>query len=283
VVFTRADGLAFVQLDYDAIERAYVHDPASVVLVTGDGGRTAAIDADSAGRLWIAFVTDTEVLVTSSSDRGATWRRPSPPPVGQTDLDAGEIAALVAFDRSVAVMWSDQRRSRFSFAVHRDDAPLDRWSLETALQGEDLVDDHINLKTDAGGSVYAVTKTSRTRSTDPLLLLLARGTTPSWASHTVATVADNHTRAVLVLDQTHDRIEVYATVGQSGGDIHRKTSPLSPIFFPAGRGEAVIDGPVNDINNATSMKGNISSATGLVVLATGDTDDLYRHYWNPTS
>ena len=42
----------------------------------------------------------------------------------------------------------------------------------------------------------------------------------------------------------------------------------------------MIDETANDINDATTMKGNVSSSTGLVVLATGD---LYRHSWNPNS
>ena len=70
----------------------------------------------------------------------------------------------------------------------------------------------------------------------PLLLLLERDTTPSWATHTVATVADNHTRPIVVLDEQHGRIDVFATGGQSGGDVYRKTSPMATIAFPAGRG-----------------------------------------------
>ena len=51
-----------------------------------------------------------------------------------------------------------------------------------------------------------------------------------------------------------------------------------PSFAP-GLGTKVID--ATDVNNATSTKQSVSSATGLVVQATADQTDLYWHYWKP--
>ena len=283
VTFTRPDGLAFAQLAYDAIERTYVHDPASVVLVTTDSGRTAAIDTDSTGRLWIAYVTDAEVLVTSSSDRGATWRTPAAPPVGQTDLDAGEIAAVIAFDQSVAVMWSDQRRSRFSFAVHRDDAPLDQWSLETALEGEELVDDHINLKVAPGpdgSTVLAAVKTSFddvvAQPDAPLMLVLARSPSGRWTSHQAGTVADTQNRASLVVDDSSGSVHFVSHAPGNGGAVHLKTASLDDLSFPTGRGEVLMSGD-GRLGDVTTPDHNVTSRTGAVVLAGNRDLQTYHH------
>ena len=75
---------------------------------------------------------------------------------------------------------------------------------------------------------------------------------------------------------------MFATSGQSGGSIYRKTAPLSNINFPTGKGTAVLtDADNDDINNATSTKQAVNSTTGLVVLATNDTTRRYWTHYDP--
>jgi PKD repeat protein len=75
---------------------------------------------------------------------------------------------------------------------------------------------------------------------------------------------------------------MFATSGQSGGSIYEKTAPLADIAFPTGRGTAVLtDASSPDLNNATSTKQNVSSATGLVVLATNDSTRRYWTHYDP--
>ena len=59
------------------------------------------------------------------------------------------------------------------FAVHNDADPDTAWTVETATSGPGIADDHINLKTDSSGRVFAATKTSLSGS-GALVRLLVR-------------------------------------------------------------------------------------------------------------
>jgi PKD repeat protein len=99
-------------------------------------------------------------------------------------------------------------------------------------------------------------------------------------------VSDSHTRPIILIDEEHAVAHVYltgpqppSTSGQSGGSIYEKTAPLSTLAFGLGVGTPVIrDADVPDMNNATSTKQNVSSATGVVILAGNDTTDQY--WWH---
>jgi PKD repeat protein len=57
---------------------------------------------------------------------------------------------------------------------------------------------------------------------------------------------------------------------------------MSNISFPPGRGTPVIqDTANNDINNVNSTKQSVSASTGLVLLASNDTNRFYYHSYNP--
>ena len=78
-------------------------------------------------------------------------------------LTAGRIQGLTGTwigGNKIGVMWSDQNTATDFFAVHSDAQPDNVWTIETALQGTGLADDHINLKTDVTGRVFAAVKTS---------------------------------------------------------------------------------------------------------------------------
>jgi hypothetical protein len=53
---------------------------------------------------------------------------------------------------------------------------------------------------------------------------------------------------------------------------------MANISFPLGRGTPVIrDAASPNLNNVTASKQNVTSATGLVVLASNDTTKRYWH------
>lgn len=282
VIFSEARGLAYARLDFDAARRTFVLDAVGVRSVTDRGGRTASLDVDSTDRVWIAFVTRSEVLVTSSADDGVTWVPPAPPPVSGTDLGVGEVAAVVAFDDSVGVMWSDQQRSRFSFAVHRDGDALTQWSLEIPLSGPGLTDDHISLKVargPAGEMVLAAIKTSQDElgpEGAPLMMVLARPSTGGWVAHVAGVVADQQNRPSLVVDEVNAAVHFLSHAPASGGSIYVNSAPLSDLRFRAGRGEVLLsgDGRVADV---TTPDHALTSASGLVVLASSREQQRYYH------
>ena len=189
----------------------------------------------------------------------------------------------------IGVFWSNQEDDKDYFAWQPDGGADDDWTIETALAAATgspaPADDHMNLKTDSSGRVYAVVKTSNSGS-QPLIFLLARSTAGVWTSHVVATNSNSNTRPILELDTSTSTLHVFMTgplngngSGQEGGEIVEKTSPTSPISFPAGDGTTVIrDESSGDMNNATSTKQNVNSSTGIVVLAYNDTTLRYWHH-----
>jgi hypothetical protein len=145
------------------------------------------------------------------------------------------------------------------------------------------VDDHLSLKTDATGRVYAAVKTSLNDLTDPdpdapLILLLVREPSGTWSSHVFGRVQDKHTRPIVLLDEENSDVYLFATRPETGESIYYKRSALSPISFEPGLGTPFIKSSSDTtINNATSTKQNLNPATGLLVLASDQNTRFYFH------
>lgn len=268
---------------YDATTDSYSLDGGFPVQIGNYKTEALTIAKDSTGQLWATwkqgttFVVNTSVCNPGCND--AAWGTPFTPTVAgtKTTFKSDDVSAVIAFAGKVGVFWTNQTNGTDYFAVHDDSSPDTTWSGEIALSGPGLADDHVNLKTDSSGRVYAVVKTSRDGSTDPLVVLLVRSTSGSWTSATVGQKRDSHTRPIVELDEDNQRIHVFATSPESGGGIYEKTSPMSSIAFAAGKGTLVIKNADGELNNATSTKQNVSPATGLVVLASGQ--QVYFHQY----
>jgi hypothetical protein len=157
------------------------------------------------------------------------------------------------------------------------------------VPGTGQADDHLNIKqlqADPSGRVFAVIKTSldRAGSTSAQIVVLGRSSTGAWSRATFGTVADCHTRPILMLDTTNNLVRVYATAPDSGcaftgsaGTIFEKTSSMSSLSFVAGRGTPVIrNSASSNLNNATSSKQSVNAASGVVILAS---NDVTKRYW----
>jgi hypothetical protein len=192
------------------------------------------------------------------------------------------------------VLWSNQEQSAVYFAEHVDGAARTSWDVtRTAIEGLGSADDHINVKAvqaDGTGQVYAVVKTAYDEvggaSTVPLIMLLARDpSTGAWSSYPVARLRDCHTRPVLLVDTEHQMLYVFMTAPNSGcpytgypGSIFMKSSPMSNIAFPEGRGTSIMRDVLSpNLNNPTTTKQSVNSVTGMVVLASNDVTQRYWH------
>ena len=70
---------------------------------------------------------------------------------------------------------------------------------------------------------------------------------------------------------------MFATAPEAGGNIYVKSTDSGDISFKDGLGDLFIDTPQDTkINNATSTKQNLSSDTGMLVVAS---DDETTHYY----
>jgi hypothetical protein len=268
------------RFSYDAGTDTYALDLGFPAQINDWRTETLVIAKDSTGQLWATWTQQSQVMVNRTLLSDAAWGVPFALP-GGTGLSSDDISAVIAFSGRIGVMWSDQTDDEMRFATH-DDSALDDTafgSAEVAVSGTDMADDHINLKADASGQVYAATKTSASTSSQPFNLLSFRSTGGQWTTRVFGTKADNHTRPIVVLNEEKRRLYYFATWDQSGGVIYMKETSLDDPTFGPGRGTAVID--ATDVNNATASKQPVSEATGLVVQASADSTDLYWHYWNP--
>ncbi len=129
-------------------------------------------------------------------------------------------------------------------------------------------------------TVFAAIKTSLDDDDEPFIVLAVRDS--GWTIHTVA-VTDNHqTRPVLVLDEQHQLVYMFATIPEGGGTIHVKASSLANIEFTPGFGDVFIDSATDlKINNVTGSKQNVTSETGLLLLASDQDSNFYLHNFLP--
>ena len=281
---------------YDPATGRHALDAGFPVLVNGARTESLVIDMDSTGRLWATWVQDAQIYANHTNGDDAAWGTPYIVAASLGNV-SDDLSALVAFggDR-IGVMFSSQffGYQRFYFAVHRDgagDAPGD-WAL-TPVPGLTATNDHINLKADRAGRVFAAVKLAERDRTKPRTMLLRRNADSTWSSATFGTVADGHTRPIVVLEDPGSQAHVFATCpqppavnGDSGGDICEKTTSVDALGFEPGIGTAVIrDAGSPKLNDVTSTKQPVNAATGLVILANNPAPgiDTYWHRSLPVS
>src|SRR5690606_19620345 len=133
---------------YNSGSKTYSLDAGFPVDVGVGRMEALVIDQDSTGRLWIAYVQDRYPTVAHSTTNDQTWSAPFRVP-GAAQTNSDDIASVIAFGgNKIGVVWSNQNADAYHLAIHNDGAPVNQWTIETAIQGNNLVDDHINLATD---------------------------------------------------------------------------------------------------------------------------------------
>ena len=271
---------------YHPSTKVYSQDSGFPVTITKGKSETLTVAKDSTGELWVTFVQSNKVLVNHSNGSDSQWATPFTLPASSTatSLESDDESSVISFGgNKVGVMWSNQKTAKMYFAVHQDGAAANTWQAEeTALGGgvncsSKCADDHINLKTDVAGRLYAAIKTSQDASSDARIRLLVRSTAGKWASYTFATKKYGHTRPIVLLDPQHDRIYMFATAPEAGGNIYVKSTDIGDISFKDGLGDIFIDTPQDTkINNSTSTKQNLTGETGMLVMAS---DNETTHYY----
>jgi hypothetical protein len=277
-----------LRYSYDAATKKYSVEPGFPVTVTSGGMEAIVLDKDTTGRLWVSYTQNNQVYVNRSLGDDQSWGTPFVLPVTGTTVSADDISGVVAFDSQIGVMWSNQVDDAMYFATHTDGDPDNVWQgSRTAIQGPKTADDHISLRSlqadDVSGKVFAAVKTSlgdlnNPDTNAPLILLLVRDQAGNWTNYRFGRVIDHHTRPIVMIDQEHRNLYMFATAPETSGTIYYKKTPLSNISFSEGLGTPFIQSTTDThINNATSTKQNVNSATGPPVLASDDTSKYYWH------
>jgi PKD repeat protein len=284
--------------------RLYRFSYASSTYTLDDGFPTAisdfstdamTIDRDSQGRIWAAWTQvsnpsgtwQSTVYVNVSSVDGTSWGSPFVLPVTNPTATADDIAALIAFQGKIGVMWSNESAGTIVFATHSDtDSPDSGWSTSNALVGTGMADDHLNLKSvqyGENGYVVAVSKTSlndiSSDKTNPQLVLhVYKTSTQTFTTVPVAQVGDCVSRPQVLVDAEQARVYVAYTATSStvtgcpfsgtSGSIWMKSSMLDNPSFPTGRGQLIMEDPSSaTLNDVTATKQPVNAATGLLWMA----------------
>jgi hypothetical protein len=280
---TATGNLIFIR--YSVGGGTYVRDAGFPVTLATGGSESLSFARDSTGQIWATWTRVNRVYLAHTNSSDASWSS-SLVPVSDNTVAADDISAIAAFKGHVGIMWSDQQSSAFRLAVHSDTAGDGTWTLETPLSGAGNVDDHVSLKavtTDASGRLFAAVKTALDMpgnggvQTSPIIYVLARSSSGSWTRSVAGTVADKLTRPQLALDSTHGRLFVLMTSPDAGGNIYVKSSLLSSLTFPPGRGSVFITGTGALLNNVSAPKSPVNAATGLLAIASDDGADRYYH------
>jgi hypothetical protein len=266
--------------------------------VTVINGKPEALvlDKDSTGTLWLTYTASNgasgkSVYVAHTTINETTWGKPYVLPLADADnLNVDDISALVAYGNSdgryVGVLYSNQNDDTLSFARHRDGASDVDWERIVLASGAKLPDDHLNIKAlidDPSGRLFAVVKTSLNDKSpkvpsDPLIVLyMISGTSTN--SVTVWSVADDVTRAILMLDRDNQNVHLFgAGPCCSGGAVYTKSSGYNSPSFAIGLGTPFIQLASDPkINNVTSAKQTVNSTSGLLAMASDDSTRYYVH------
>jgi PKD repeat protein len=287
------------RFSYNSATRTYTLDAGFPVQINNLKVETLVIDKDSVGNLWATWPADSKIWVShtlNADDR--TWGTPFVLPLPDAqNLTLDDNSSVISFGgNQIGVMWSNQSTGHDAmyFASHRDGDADSVWSSErTAIQGPGSADDHMNLKvvaTDSGGKVYAAIKTSFNdvgNGSQPLIMLAVRDpSSGNWTSYTISRVSECPNRVIVLIDEENRVLHTFFTApgppgyscNSSGGEIQTKTSSLDAIAFPVGSGTTVIrDADSAVVHNVTSTKQNVSSATGIAILARNSGT---KHYWH---
>jgi hypothetical protein len=273
-----------VRFSYNA--GVWTRDPGFPVTVGTGGAEAVVVAKDSTGLLWLTYTQGSRVWLTHSvAGNDAAWvpRYQLPTPGNEANVSSDDISAIVAYDGDkIGVLWSNQVTMIMFWSWHLDGQDDRVWTLQVAYQQPEGADDHISLRSlvgDSSGRVFAAVKTSMDHPQDPLINVLVLTPGGQWQSHVFSTQADDHTRAILMIDQEHRELYVFAAAPCcSGGPIYYKMAPLDNINFAPGLGQLFISNAVHSgTNNVTSTKQNVDSTVGLLVEAGDDHTRYYLH------
>ncbi|MBI3839346.1 MAG: hypothetical protein HY288_15615 [Planctomycetia bacterium] len=254
------------------------------------GSQTATIDIDSTGRMWVASASPAAVEVRYADAPYTSWSAPIT--LATLSSPVREIAAIVAFDGKIGVMWSNHVAQRFGFSYHVDGANPTSFSANEvpASQsaknvGSGMADDHINIKVASDGTIYAAVKTAYDAATmaNPEMALLVRR--PSGVWDPLYGIDGHGTRQIVELDDAKGFLR-YIYAGETGvNDIVYKDIPLAAIdpnqpnkFYsgmdvsnPIYPRQTLIPGGLS--KNVSSVKGPFDGV--LVIVATNASSGAY--------
>ena len=282
---------------YDIATKVYTLDAGFPVDVTEGQSETLTLARDTTGKLWVTYTESLtaagpgRVMVnrTTTGTNDLLWGTPFELPFPEAvNLLIDDISSIISYNGRVGIMWANQATTpkQMHFAAHVDGTGDTVWQTAPAYTAS--ADDHINLKyvPGPGGALYAAIKTSQNAKLI-VLLVCTNGTCTSTADWANFSVYDSNTfvptRPIVVVDTENSELYVFTTNQVAGAGTpfaiyYKKTSLTNIQFTATDPGTPFIRSSVEiNINNPTSTKQNMTSATGLLVLGSDEVKNLYVH------
>lgn len=252
--------------------------------IMDDSTESLTIAVDSLGRVWATWTWEWMVRYSHQRPDGTFAPHAIVPDSHAADLDADDVASIVAFDDQIGVMWSDEADEQMWFASRFDADPVAEWGDPVAVTPRMslLADDHISLRSAPGDPrVYAAFKTSLARGAEPEIMAAVREPDGSWRTGGVFTASECVTRPQIAVDEDGPRWVVAVTAADGAcpwsgvpGVIVARSAPLGSLSF--GESELLLrNGQRGSLNNVTLPKQTIPVGTDLVALASDDPAGLY--------
>jgi hypothetical protein len=261
---------------YNGATKTYTRLPNfPVTLSLASGTESAVIEKDSTGKLWIAYDPGNEIrVIWSTNPEHTSWNTMG---MALASVDEDDIAAIVAFNNRIGVMWSNQRSDsdNFGFRLHVDGASDTTWGpVEIVEQGGDIADDHINLAVTPTQDVIAITKSSD--GPNEINLFVRWHDSNTWDGPYF--VADHATRPIVVFDRDNQDVYVFYTdwsISTQQGKVSYNMAPLSDLTEFSNRIEFIVV-PGGNLNDVTSTKQAVDASTGLLVMAKSGSEAYYK-------
>jgi hypothetical protein len=291
------DSARFLRYSYDPATARYSLDKGFPVTITEGGMEAITVAKDTTGKLWATYTQGDElrrVFVTHTSAKGdSSWVKPFVLPLRGTTVSSDDVSGIVAFGSQIGLMWGNQYdesgKSGYYFALHEDGEPDDAWRQDNPVLGAGMANDHVNLKADSEGRVFATLKTRRDRidrdPDAPYSMLWVRDPDGGWTGHVFGTVGDSHTRSLALMDEQRRQLYMFASSPTcTGGKVYYKRTDLDDISFEEGRGNLFMKGPEGtNVGDATSTKQNLDEVAGLLVVASDKNRGYYYNMIDPQS
>jgi hypothetical protein len=250
-------------------QQAWSVRPTNVTVSLANNVKTATIEMDISGRMWVAYDGTSSVFVRYADSDYSTWSSAITLGTGITSDDIAAISRVGNY--GIGVMWSNQNDDRFHFRFHSYLQGATVWGADEfpgaggALSiGSGLADDHIKMADTVTGDLYVAVKTGYDTVGQTQIGLLVRRANGSWDDmYQVSTVG---TRPTVAVDQQRDTV-IVAYTNDSLADapsVYRKSS-LGTISFNSAT--TLISG---NHNNVTTTKQRQNDGT-LVFLANDST------------
>jgi PKD repeat protein len=263
------------KFSYNPTTKAYTQLSGFPVDVPLAGGKeSATLAKDSTGKLWIAYdptipgataavcgsvtnLPDAQIRVLWSADH-TSWSAFNEVVV-QTPVCGDDLAAVVAFNGRIGVMWSNQKAGNFGFRVHVDGDPETTWGpVETFGTNSD---DHVHLTVTPEQDILAATKAEG--NADEINLYMRSHLTNKWEGPFFIT--SGATRPVVVYDSDNKDVYVVYTTTSGTSAIGYKRAQFADLLFDEPAVGLLVPG-VN-LDDATSTKQVVNATTGLLVAA----------------